>query len=201
VGPGEGGIVAGRRPPRPSDGGFTIVELLVAVLLTVVLLGITVQVFIKARHYKARSERNVELSATARAVGQLVRRDLAGCYLYQSAADAFDLDTSPGDPDIDGHELTLWTATANLGASELAEVVYYAKNGRLYRVVNAYRFNESASYADADFALAAEVSGLEFYPDPAGGWPRRVRVVLRLDDELAGRTRTYTERIVIPVEE
>jgi len=182
-----------------GEDGFTLLEMLVAVFITVLLLGITVRVFISARAYKARSEQNVELSATARAVGRFIRRDLAGCYMYLNAAGSFEID----DATSGAHELTIHTAAANPGTSEIATVTYYLDGTTLRRFVEAHGYNNPVVHDpdNGDFDLAEGVTRLEFQADPSTGFPRSVRVMMTFENDLSGRERTFTERVALPVEE
>ena len=176
-----------------------MIEMLVAVFITVLLLGITVRVFISARAYKARSEQNVELSATARAVGRLIRRDLAGCYMYRNAAESFEIDTTtPG-----AHELKVHAAVGNLGTSEVASVTYYLDGTMLRRFVEAHGYNNPVVHNpdNGDFDLVEGVTRLEFQADPATGFPRTVRVLITLKNNKSNRERTSTERVALRGEE
>ena len=192
-----------------DEAGFTLVEIMVALFVMVMLMGIVLQVFIRAQSLKAKSERRMQLSATARAVTGILRRDLAGCYMYLSAANAFDLVITPAvlPETVDNHVLTLWTATANPGETEVAEVRYevkpypYVEDSKLYRFVRAPGFDDSA-YTDDDFVLAHDVEWMLFSPDPSSGWPRKLFVSIRLKNDLVPTGAvTFTETVTLPVEE
>jgi type II secretory pathway component PulJ len=178
--------------------------MLVAVFIMVVLLWIVVRVFINLREFKARSERRAELSATARALSQMLRRDLAGCYIHSSAGDGFTLVSTSGH-----HELTLWTATANPGESEVAKVIYKIEGSALRRIVNAYKFNGDSgspvTHSDADFDVAREVESFELSPNPSVGWPKTVRLVVRFSGRVklgraTGETVVFSDTLSLPVE-
>lgn len=115
-----------------SNRGFTILELLVAFLLSMALFSLVITLFVKVTDFRRRTERAVTLTRTAGGVFRLMRRDLEGAYV---AKDDFHVE-----PD----RLQFWTATGNrFGARtnpvtqshEILRVDYTLADGVLYSTV------------------------------------------------------------------
>jgi prepilin-type N-terminal cleavage/methylation domain-containing protein len=174
------------------SAGFTLVEVMVAVLVSAVLFGICVAIYVKVSRYKARSEKVLFIYQTASGIQSRMRRDLGGLHVSSTDADAatdlveyWQLEKTPV-AGCSGDRLTFLTATENPGKLDYCTVSYYVKSAKLYRKLSDSKGGSGPFSAEADSVLAEGVEKLTLVTEPLvpvdGKLPAKVTVTLKLAD-------------------
>ena len=111
---------------RRSDHGFTLVELLVAITITVVIMAVLFQVFAAAAVQWQTSDQRIDAFRDARAVLQIMARDLSRADINGAAKmlQLQDFYTVSPDPQF-AKEAYAITPIPNPGKSSLCAVGYY----------------------------------------------------------------------------
>ena len=171
--------------------GFTLVEMLVSMALSMIILGVMLALTVRTIRFKSHTEHLVLQARRAAGILSLIRRDLEGA--YRDAPTPFMVNTV-------GDELKFWTATDSrfpddwskeIGSPshEILHVKYHFNQGNLYRVPTRSDLDERpADDSDRRYLVARELHGFQveiLNPEQALPYiqsapPRLVRVTLEM---------------------
>ncbi len=164
---------------------------MVAVLVSAVLFGICVAIYVRVNRYKARSEEVLFIYQAARGIQARMGHDLEGLHVASTDADAatdlaeyWELEKAPAG--CSGDRLTFLTATENPGRLDHCTVSYYVKDAKLYRKLSDSKGGSGPFPSEADSVLAEGVEKLTLVTEPLtpvdGKLPATVTVTLKLAD-------------------
>jgi len=178
------------RAPHPAprvSGGFTLLEVLVAITVATLLFGICIAIYVSVSRYKSRSEGLLFLHETARGVFARMGRDLGGLHVADSDRDGDTDATDYWEPAAG--RLTFLTATENPGKLDYCTVGYYLEGGRLYRELSDAKGGSAPTGgwpSKADSVVAEGVQEFTVSTVPAapaaGRLPASVTVTLKMSD-------------------
>jgi prepilin-type N-terminal cleavage/methylation domain-containing protein len=184
----------GRRAARGARGGFSLVEIMVAIAVSALLFGICVAIYVQVSRYKSRSEQLLFVHENARGIEARLSRDLRGLHVADSDGDG---DTDPvdywelesGAMGSAGDRLTFLTAAENAGRLDYCTVRYYVEGENLYRELSAAKGGAAPVGgwpAKSESVLAEDVQKLTVSTEPAapaaGKVPATVTVTVKLAD-------------------
>jgi prepilin-type N-terminal cleavage/methylation domain-containing protein len=160
-----------------SKRGFSLVEMLVAVAISLVLFGICVAAFIKVTRYKRRSEQVLFLSEKARAIFSKMERDISGLHVISDSAVAAYFK-------INSNRLYMCCALENSLDRDYCMIAYGVSAGHLRR--DEYLVGDPEPSIDLWPIFARDAESISFSSVPvspvAGELPGKISISLRLKD-------------------
>ena len=171
--------------------GFTFFEVMVAVAISVIVVGVVTFVFGRTERFRHNAEKRLRYAAQWQALQALLEREMAGAYDYRGngfgeGADPFAVIPVASPP---SHRLQFVTAADNPGTADFAKITYYlvrnasdsSKDG-LYRKVWQPGGIEPP---DGDqWRCFPDVRGFSVLPETSGSPPGFVSVTVTFADPM-----------------
>ena len=171
--------------------GFTFFEVMVAVAISVIVVGVVTFVFGRTERFRHTAEKRLRYAAQWHAFQSLLERETAGMYDYRG--DELGLGTDPyyvvPTASPPGHRLQFVAATDNSGTADFVNITYYlvrdssdpSKDG-LYRKV--WYPGNAEPLDDDQWRCFPDVRGFSVSPDIAGSPPDSVTVTVTFADPM-----------------
>ncbi len=121
---------------KTDTRGFTLIELIVAITLMLMLLGVMLQTFRNANQVSRKTQAWIQIHQNARSLFEFMERDISGAILagrtggstdgkyFQVEGDTY-ADGAGSNPARNRDNIRLLTRTMNPGYADMAEVAYY----------------------------------------------------------------------------
>jgi type II secretory pathway component PulJ len=165
---------------RHADG-FTMIEMLVAITMTIIIAGSAMYTFTLLERHRRVQERRTRHAAEAQAFFSLLARELGGLYRYGGENGYKTFEVADPDPyDSFGSRLTFTTAIEPLPGADHAQVTYYVDASGLHREIVSPGYTPPGGST----VFAPDVRRLDVVTDPdpvpAGALPKRLLVTIAL---------------------
>lgn len=189
-----------------EERGFTFFEIMVAVAISVIVVGVVTFVFGRTEQFRRYTEKRMRYAAQWQAFQSMFERELAGTYDYRgnafgAGADPFVVTPVANPP---GHRLKFVTAVENSGPADFVNITYYlvrdvsdpSKNG-LYRKVWCPADPEPLD--EEKWRCFPDVQGFTVSPEVSGPPPDSVTVTVTFADPTEPEVSvwTFTQTFVV----
>jgi prepilin-type N-terminal cleavage/methylation domain-containing protein len=174
---------------RRRDYGFTILELMVAMSISLFVTGIAMFAFNRLERYRSIQDKQLRYAEEAQAFFSTLERELGAVYAYGGDQGYVPFEVIPAAPPY-SVQLAFTAAVDGLTADH-AKIKYYVVRGHINKLIKdgLYRVVASPGYAtpvEERCLFAPDVVSLEIRTDPspvsAGTIPAQVLAVIKLPD-------------------
>ncbi|MBN1808689.1 MAG: type II secretion system protein [Planctomycetes bacterium] len=181
---------------KKNNTGFTVLEILVAIGISIIVTGAAMYAFSRLEHYRHVQERRLRYTEQAQSFFSLLQREMGGAYQTADSAWTVFGVTSPGGP-VAGDELVITCALDSPAEADYAQVKYYVVMNAAPRRNGLYRMVETpgeAPPAEDACLFAPDVRSLDVRTDPdpvpGGSLPERLLAIIELPDPRDPRSAT-----------
>jgi len=152
-------------------GGFTILEIMVAMTISVAITGVALYAFNRLEHYRRIQDRRIRYAGQAEAFFSIAGRELSAVYAYggEESFKTFEADASG----------VTFTTAIDGGEADHAQVRYYMEDDGLHRAVKRPGADDEETFLFAPDVRSIEVK-TKPSPLPGGSIPEHVLVEITL---------------------
>jgi prepilin-type N-terminal cleavage/methylation domain-containing protein len=171
------------------DHGFTIIEIMVAITISLLVTGVAMYAFNRLEHYRSIHDKQLRYAEEAQAFFSMLERELSAVYVYGGDRGYTPFEIVPLASPY-GAQLAFTASVDGLSADH-AKLKYYVVRGHSNPLIKngLYRIATSPGYAtppEEQCLFAPDVVSLDIRtepsPVPAGTIPTQVLAIIKLPD-------------------
>lgn len=163
------------------ETGFTMIEMLVAITMTIIIAGSAMYMFTMLERHRRVQERRARHAGEAQAFFSMLEREISAMYRYGGANGYKTFEATVPGGGVIGSRLTFTTAVEPLPGADHAQVTYYVDAAGLHREIMSPGYSAPQG---GSTVFAPDVRRLDVVTDPnpvpANTLPKRLLVTITL---------------------